>query len=294
MTTSTASNIQNATKLDLLWLELTARCNLHCLHCYADSHPGLPLDTGMNCSEWSRVISDAHTLGCESIQFIGGEVLLVPYLRDLILHARRIGIGSIEVFSNATLLDNDTIDFFEDHSVRVATSFYCHDAEIHDRITNRSGSWRKTLLSIDRLQQRGLEFRVGIIEMDANRPYITETVAFLQERGIASVGVDRARAFGRATNLTARPSDLSELCGHCGHRRVCVSASGDIYPCIMSRSVRLGSVYETNLADVLRSSSLASFRQELLVAKNYTQAACMPHCWPNGGCSPHDACRPDK
>ncbi len=30
---------KNRERLSFIWLELTARCNLECVHCYADSSP---------------------------------------------------------------------------------------------------------------------------------------------------------------------------------------------------------------------------------------------------------------
>jgi MoaA/NifB/PqqE/SkfB family radical SAM enzyme len=284
--------------LDFIWLELTAQCNLHCIHCYADSHPGLPLEDGMTRIHWERVLSEAGEMGCESVQFIGGEVLLVPYLEGMIRHARSEGFSFIEVFTNAVLLDDSTIEFFRSQDVHIATSFYCNEPTIHEQVTKRPGSWKKTLSGIDRLKQRGISLRVGVIEMDVNRSYIADTVEFLRDRGVANVGIDHARSIGRGSVLSTKSSGIGELCGRCGNGRVCITSSGDVFPCIMSRAFPLGNVLDTSLRAAISHDALSRFRHDLAVAKSIDQiespSNCTPDCWPHGGCSPHDICRPNK
>ncbi|HEX2341721.1 MAG TPA: radical SAM protein, partial [Vicinamibacterales bacterium] len=66
--------------LSFLWLEITQRCNLACVHCYADSSPHLPLTERMTFSDWCRVMDEARTMGCRRLQFIGGEPTIHPDL----------------------------------------------------------------------------------------------------------------------------------------------------------------------------------------------------------------------
>jgi MoaA/NifB/PqqE/SkfB family radical SAM enzyme len=73
--------------LSFLWLEITAKCNLLCTHCYADSGPRGDLHGNMTYSDWTRVIDEAAELGCPSVQFIGGEPTIHPRLADLVDHA---------------------------------------------------------------------------------------------------------------------------------------------------------------------------------------------------------------
>jgi len=68
--------------LEFLWLEVTSRCNLFCIHCYVGSSP-TTMDSGkMTYSDWIRVMREAHAFGCRKLQFIGGEPFL---LRDQLI-----------------------------------------------------------------------------------------------------------------------------------------------------------------------------------------------------------------
>ncbi len=292
-----------AKTLSFIWLELTAKCNLECVHCYADAHPSLPLQEAMRLADWQKLIADARRLGSEGVQFIGGEVLLAPYLEELISEAYNVGFQSIEVFTNATLVSDNYIQMFRKYSVQVATSFYSFDPDTHDCITKRRGSWGRTLSAMDRLQASGIPIRVGVIAMEANKSQVEETLSFLASRGISSVGVDEVRSIGRAKRLKSSEGQMAELCGQCGNERICVTATGDIYPCIMARHTKLGSYLKAmNLEESISWPGLGRFRSDLNAVKgapaadegNSYKMECTPHCWPHGGCGPHDLCQPDK
>jgi MoaA/NifB/PqqE/SkfB family radical SAM enzyme len=74
--------------LNMLWLELTPRCSLQCVHCYADSGPDRPLYSGLGRDDWAKALRQASDLGCKRVQFIGGEPTLHPALSDLVASER--------------------------------------------------------------------------------------------------------------------------------------------------------------------------------------------------------------
>src|SRR5215470_4992195 len=119
--------------LSFLWLEITQKCNLECIHCYADSSPHAPLFGRMRKSDWISVIDDAASVGCRAIQFIGGEPTVHPDLNLFIFRARSRGVELIEVYTNATALTKERLNFFRENGVSVATSFYSCRGEVHEK-----------------------------------------------------------------------------------------------------------------------------------------------------------------
>ena len=94
---------QLAPVLDFLWIEVTSRCNLKCVHCYADAkaesnEDRRPLD--LSAEEIKKVIHEAAALGCKKIQFTGGESTLRPDLEDLMDYALGCGFKFVEIFTN--------------------------------------------------------------------------------------------------------------------------------------------------------------------------------------------------
>jgi molybdenum cofactor biosynthesis enzyme MoaA len=79
----------DADGLDFLWLELTNRCNLRCVHCYTDSHPGSGDRDLLTTGAYESLLRQAYELGCRRVQFIGGEPPLHPDLLRLLGTAKR-------------------------------------------------------------------------------------------------------------------------------------------------------------------------------------------------------------
>jgi MoaA/NifB/PqqE/SkfB family radical SAM enzyme len=80
-----------------LWLEITRKCNLSCVHCYAESATSGLLTKAM----WQSVIDQAQQMGVKHVQFVGGEPTIHPDFPDLLVRAAQRGM-SIEVYSNLT------------------------------------------------------------------------------------------------------------------------------------------------------------------------------------------------
>jgi len=91
--------VETTRRVDLLWLELTEKCNLTCTHCYAESSPYKPLHRQLTSSDWQRLLVEAYDLGCRRVQFIGGEPLLVKEFDHLVATAHTLGYISIGVYS---------------------------------------------------------------------------------------------------------------------------------------------------------------------------------------------------
>jgi MoaA/NifB/PqqE/SkfB family radical SAM enzyme len=276
----------------ILWLEVTNGCNLVCGHCYSDSGPGTSRRDTLLPEHYRKAIAEAANLGFERVQFIGGEPLLYKPLPDLLRHCTQYAFRALELYTNLTFLPGPVLDALVDvHGVSVATSVYSHHADVHDTITGVDGSWRATIANIERLISRGVAVGATCVEMEQNAGHYDDLRAFLLARGVSSIGHDRVRRVGRAAQLT--PVELTELCGACAGMTACLSFDGFVYPCIMARSLPLGSILERSLADILASEGARTIRKRIAqacvpaVPDCGPQAACNPiYCGPQGNCGP--------
>lgn len=289
--------------LSFLWLELTSRCNLECIHCYAESGPHVSIENALDVDDYSKLIDSAASLGCRNVQFIGGEPTLMRGLTDLIAHTREKNYELVEVYTNGTHISDELLACFVKHDVAVAVSFYADDPAIHDAITKKHGSHTATVRGIKRMKEAGLKVRVSIIVMEQNQDRVSETREFLHSLGVARVRTDRVRGIGRGESLTSgQPaSALSELCGNCWRGSVAITPEGTVYPCIMARNHTIGSLQEHSLADLVTSLNLTISRKQIYeevwlprIQETATNAcnACGPNfcnpyiCPPTGYCPP--------
>ncbi|THD79416.1 MAG: radical SAM protein [Phenylobacterium sp.] len=290
-----------AERLEFIWLELTGRCNLECVHCYADSGPSRPLEEGVTLEDWLQVLDDAAALGCRRVQFIGGEPTIYPGLPQLIAHARGAGFTEICVYTNGTHVTEALKRVFLDNRVSLAFSVYGSSGATHDEVTRRKGSFLKTDRAVRWAVDAGLGVRAGIIEMESNAHDVGPAERALREAGVTAIHVDRLRGLGRGADERPAASQMGELCGRCGAGKVCVSSSGEIYPCVFARFAPLGRVADGGLAQALSGWRLRDFQDELaesqragrrarLMADDCTPEQPAPDCGPE---RPSPPCSPE-
>ncbi len=264
------------TPLRSLWLELTGKCQLFCLHCYAGSGPDGTHGT-MTADQWENALTQAAELGTRTVCFIGGEPTLHPDLPRLVRHTLSLGMEA-EVFTNLVRVTPELWELFATPGVRLATSWYTSDRLEHQQITGRD-THRQTLANIAEALRRGIPLRAGVIDGILPGQHTAQGAELITARGVTSTGTDHLREVGRGTN-----PDPTQACGNCGHRRAAILPDGTVTPCPLTRWMRAGNITRTPLADILPTVTAL--------------AAAIPRpsmCQPDGGlCEPDRQCPPDN
>jgi MoaA/NifB/PqqE/SkfB family radical SAM enzyme len=249
--------------------------------------------------DWKRVITSLASLGTRFIQLVGGEATIYPGFCELLDFAGSQGLR-IEVYSNLTGITPRMWELFKRYRVRIATSFYSHEASIHDTITGLPGSQGKTLASMKNVLALGLRLRVGIIRIREDQD-IAKTRAFLMDLGVEEkrIGIDRIRGVGRGANLI-QEDQISALCGKCANHRCVITATGEVYPCVFSRSLIIGNVLQQDIASIVTGEPMKSTVSMLATAFAVRPGRCTPddeECGPdcNPECDPQTwpPCQPD-
>jgi len=240
-----------------LFIELTARCNERCIHCYAESMP--ERNEFLAADEVAAVLEETRKLGRPFIQFTGGDPLIHRDLVAIVAHAHHLDFEGIEIYTNGLLLHDRLLEQLAPFSPRMAFSIYADTPEVHDAITRTAGSWQRTLDAMLRAQQAGLSIRAGVVVMQENIACIERMNDFLRERvGLTPsfIHYDAVNAVGRA-QLQTLSADIEIVPSHAPtngspHRgKLCLAANGDIYPCIFARNIRLGNIHEMPLPRIL-------------------------------------------
>jgi radical SAM protein with 4Fe4S-binding SPASM domain len=146
-------------------VHLTQRCNLACIHCYADSSPQVPTKGQMSVERWLKVIDEFAAAGGERILFTGGEALVYPGCVQLLQRAHERGLD-VTLFSNGLLVKKhiDAIRAFVD---QVQISVDGPDAATNDPIRG-PGTFRRAVDAVDLLAAAGVRVRVGMVVMEKN------------------------------------------------------------------------------------------------------------------------------
>ena len=162
-------------------LELTARCNLRCVHCYlGHDRPAGEMPAGQVC----RLIDEMTAEGCLWLTITGGEPLVRSDFPEVYLHAKRKGL-LITLFTNATLVTRDLVELLvEWPPVDVEVSLYGMTAAVYERVSGVPGSYERCRRGIELLVQGGIAIKLKTVALTLNRHELEAMKAFARDLGV--------------------------------------------------------------------------------------------------------------
>ena len=270
------SSEQKYTPGQVVW-ETTLRCNLKCIHCYADAEcKKTDNENELSKDEIIKLIDDSVVLGCKKLQFTGGEPLLKKDLIQIINHAKKRNVDYIEVFTNGTLLTEAMIKYFAKQGINVAMSIYSHKPDTHDKITGVRGSHGKTIDSLKLLLAYEVPLRCAVVAMKQNEMDLEDTSYFLSRLGILSGPPDPIRPTGRGLNSDFWPEEYgirtyrtqpdflfnkefyekNLFWNSCWYGKAAVTSLGDVIPCVFARDIIVGNIREQKFSDIMNSKKM--------------------------------------
>lgn len=261
--------------LETLQIQLTSICNLNCIFCDEKSNQVFR-ETG--CKRWSdaseqntlspalwlKYISEAVKLGCQKIQFFGGEPLLewstLHQLIDYCIEEHAEKISHIEVFTNGSLLNQTMLDYFKQKHIKLII-------QVTTLSSNRTLLGTKTDFNYSRLFEalhaQEINFDILLLVTKYNEKDIADITNLFQELDYTyqiryiypyPENTHFSPAFKtkiidyRRKIIKTTPINIGKLMFNnpCYSRILAITNHGDVYPCIMSRFVSYGKLNGTN------------------------------------------------
>lgn len=160
-------------------LELTARCNLRCQHCYlgsqAEQHlqQDLELDTQAVLSsldEWAEA-------GCLYLTLTGGDPMVRSDFCEIYRHAAELGM-LMTVFCNGTLVTDEIIDLFQELPPRlIEIGIYGATSETFEAVTQVPGSFDRAWRGVHRLLENGFNVTLKTMILTLNQHEVNAMAA---------------------------------------------------------------------------------------------------------------------
>jgi radical SAM protein with 4Fe4S-binding SPASM domain len=171
-------------------LEITARCNMDCRHCYIN----LPAGDEAACAreltpdEIFGIARQAAEMGSVWCLITGGEPLLRPDFAEIYAGLKRLGL-LVSVFTNATLIDDGHIELFQKLPPRdIEVTVYGATQETYEAVTRRPGSFERFLSGLERLRSGGVRVRLKAMALRSN---------LHEQKQIAEFCIERTKDFFR-------------------------------------------------------------------------------------------------
>jgi radical SAM protein with 4Fe4S-binding SPASM domain len=180
-------------KLPHIAFEITDKCNLNCVYCYNIWKMPNAVRTPFN--SYKKAIQTLQLLfnqaNVNSIAFTGGEPLMAERFNEVVLFAAMAG-KRITLISNANLLKKNDLQKLISMGVSLF-EFPMHSAQavIHDKMTQISGSWEKSLSAIKTAVSLGAYVVPVIVLTKYNVVQLSETLSFINSLGCKRIMLNR-------------------------------------------------------------------------------------------------------
>lgn len=165
-------------------IEITARCNNYCRHCYINLPPK---DIQAKKKELSlgaikKIVNQAVDLGAFWCLITGGEPLLREDFFDIYLYMKKKGL-LVSVFTNATLITQEHINFFKKYPPRdIEATVYGITKEVYEKVTQRRGSFTQCMQGLGLLLKNGIKVRLKAMALRSNIKELPEIIKFCRQR----------------------------------------------------------------------------------------------------------------
>jgi radical SAM protein with 4Fe4S-binding SPASM domain len=165
-------------------LEITARCNLNCRHCYIN----LPANDSqarreeLTLEEIGRLADEAVSLGAIWCLITGGEPLLREDFSEIYLLLKKKGL-LVSVFTNATLIREAHIKLFKKYPPRdIEVTVYGVTPETFQRVTRRPTAFKLFQKGLKLLLENGIPVRLKAMALRSNVKELEKIRNFCQSR----------------------------------------------------------------------------------------------------------------
>ena len=151
-------------------LEITARCNNNCRHCYINLPAGdkTARENELSYQEIKEITDEAVSLGALWCLITGGEPLLREDFFDIYLYLKKKGL-LLSVFTNAILVSDEHIQLFKKYPPRdIEVSVYGVTEETYERVTRKPGSFDAFATGVDLLIRNGIKVRLKAMAFRSN------------------------------------------------------------------------------------------------------------------------------
>ncbi|MDP3181202.1 MAG: 12,18-didecarboxysiroheme deacetylase [Desulfobaccales bacterium] len=148
----------SADKKPVVVWNITKRCNLKCLHCYAQATATAAPDE-LSYAEGLALLQDLKDFGVPVVLFSGGEPLMRPNLLDLVDWTVAAGMRAV-ISTNGTLITREMARCLKNLGLSYVGISLDGTAATHDKFRGQPGSFAAAMNGVRHCQEPGL--KVGL------------------------------------------------------------------------------------------------------------------------------------
>lgn len=194
-------------------IEITGSCNNNCVYCYNHwREKNQIFFKSLSAENLSRICDQLISSKVFTVTLTGGEPLLLWKQLSTVISRLESSNISVSVNSNLTIFTKEIAQTLKESGLKgILTSFLSHDEKIHDRLANRTGSWKQAVNGIEIAVANDFNISANMVLLKQNHEAIYETARFLKSIGVNSFSATKASPALNSRNFRDFMLDISEL-----------------------------------------------------------------------------------
>lgn len=191
----------------VVW-NMTRRCNLKCVHCYAQAVDPEGKDE-ISTAQAKTIIDDLAAYGAPVMLFSGGEPLVRQDLVELARHATEKGMRAV-ISTNGTLITKEKARELKAVNLSYVGISLDGSETVHDMFRGVPGSFKKALRGIEHCQEEGLKVGLRFTINKRNAGEIPKLFALLRDLEVPRICFYHLVYSGRGSELIKEDLDHQE------------------------------------------------------------------------------------
>lgn len=282
-------------KLQMVYLNITSKCNMKCTYCCVDASGGefiKPIED-LSTNEIINIINKIHKFDPDiEFHIMGGEPFLRKDVTEIIKHLDKLKIP-MSITTNGTLLTKDIVQALP-KNIDIKVSMDTVNIDLNNKLR---GKTIQAIKGLDLLIEYGFKPKLGVTLSKPTLQYLEDTLSYCKNRGV-DISIAVFEQFGRGSihkefslsneeimhafnvlkdfygdYITAR--NCFNYCKHviynkhecnilCGMSQTVLSiaSNGDVYPCINLHvdEFKLGNIVSDEVETIIEEQKLDNMR----------------------------------
>ena len=189
----------SADKKPVVVWNMTRRCNLKCVHCYAQAETDKGVDP-ISTEQAKVMIDDLAAYGAPVMLFSGGEPTIRKDMPELASYATSKGMRAV-ISTNGTLIDRAMAKELKAVGLSYVGVSLDGGEDVHDHFRGVKGAFRRALEGLDYCREEGIKVGLRFTINKRNAVEVPKIFDILRERDIPRVCFYHLVYSGRGTEL---------------------------------------------------------------------------------------------
>ncbi|MCF8025762.1 MAG: 12,18-didecarboxysiroheme deacetylase [Desulfobacteraceae bacterium] len=189
----------SADKRPVVVWNVTRRCNLKCIHCYAHAN-ARQQENELSTKEGKALIDDLANMGVPVLLFSGGEPIMRRDLPELAGYAVKKGIRAV-ISTNGTLINSETAKVLKEIGLSYVGISLDGNQQINDRFRGVNGAFDMAMKGIENCSAAGIKVGLRFTINRFNAEEIPGLFDLLEEKEVPRICFYHLVYAGRGSSL---------------------------------------------------------------------------------------------